>query len=108
MPYRRGSTANFIPKSPELVAAELAGKEAMRAYFAASRGRMAAVARATAINPPNLCKMAQRENYPIGLEFALLIEAATDGALRAAVLCPSRADLLAKFVALEAGEALAA
>lgn len=91
-------------KSPELVQAELAGKEALRKWFYSGVGRQAEVARRTGMFPGNLSKMARPDGYGIGLEAAVLIEVATEGDLRAEVLCPSRADVLAKLLALRAGE----
>lgn len=100
---RRGSTENYKPKSAEELEAEQAGKAALRDYFAKTRGRQAEVSRKTRIFPPILCKMATKPDYTINLEYALLIEVATDGAIRADQLCPSRAGLLSDVVRLRSG-----
>lgn len=96
----RGKTESYYDQSPEQIAAAMAGKEALRDYCAAERGRAAKLARRTAILPPVLSKMANTENtYTINLESAVMIELATDGALTVEVLCPMRADVFAQIVA---------
>lgn len=103
----KSCTNNNVPKPPELEAAEQAGKEALRRYCRDRQGRAADIARKTAILPPVLSKMANKGTY-INLEAAVLIEVATEGVLRAEVLCPARAGLLADLLALRAGEAVEA
>lgn len=91
--------------TPELQAAEVAGKEALRAWFRAGVGRQIETARRTGIAAGNLSRMASDPvGTPIGLEHAVLIEVASEGGLRAEVLCPSRADVLGRLLALRAGE----
>lgn len=99
----KSCTNNNVPKPPELVAAEAAGKEALRRYCRDRQGRAADIARKTDILPPVLSKMANQGTY-INLEAAVLIEVATEGELRAEVLCPARADVLGDLLRLRARE----
>lgn len=85
------------PKSPELIEAEEAAAYALSAYFSRGFGVQAKLSRDTGIEPSTLSKMGKGTG-PISLEQAILIDVATDGELRAEFLCPSRADLLARFV----------
>ena len=99
----RASTKNKEEKSTDLIAAEAAGKEALRMYCRYRQGRATEISNKTGILLSVLSKMANKSNH-INLEAAVLIEAATEGELRADVLCPSRADVLAKLLALRSGE----
>lgn len=88
--------------------AEQAGKHTLYRYFREFHGCQAQLARATGIHTAVLSKMASLPEYVITLDAAMLMEVATDGELRAEVLCPSRAELIERFVALRAATALAA
>lgn len=83
---------NWMEKTDEQLAAEDAGREVLQKYCA-ERGVQARICRRTNILPSALCRLIKGENQ-IHLEAALLIEMATDGEVRAEVLCPSRAPLL--------------
>ena len=83
---------------------EMAGKEALYLYFRKYHGRQAELARATGIKTAVLSKMAGEPPYIITLDAAMLIELATKGELRADVLCPSRAGLMANWLAARAQE----
>jgi DNA-binding transcriptional regulator YdaS (Cro superfamily) len=93
----KSSTNNYMPKPPELVAAEEAGRMALRTYCRAEPGRAANIARYTGLLPAVLSRMANKDTH-INLEAAVMIDVATDGAVRAEVLCPGRAELLGQFL----------
>lgn len=86
-------------KKPELQQAEQAAAEALHNYFYRGLGVQARMARATGINPSALSKMGY--GGPISLEQAMLIEVASNGELSAAMLCPSRAELIEKFLGIQ-------
>lgn len=84
--------------------AERAGKMELYRHFREYHGCQAKLSRDTGIHIAVLSKMANQPEYIITLDAALLMEVATAGKLRAEVLCPSRADLLAAFLALRTPE----
>lgn len=86
-------------KTPELIAAEAAGNEALRRYCRERQGRATELARKSGLLISVLSKMANKGRH-INLEAAALIEVATDGELRAETLCPSRADTLQRLLDL--------
>ena len=98
---------NPVEKDPALLEAEAEGCAVLRKYLKAEMGRQAALARVTGICPPSLTNMSKGGQI-IGLDHAVVLEVATAGELRAEVLCPSRAKMLADFLALRAGEQVAA
>ncbi len=85
-------------KSPELIRAETRGHQLLRDYCRVKVGVQADLVRKTGIYPATVSKMSNGKT-PITLEAAIQFEVATGGALRADVLCPSRADLLKEFKA---------
>jgi DNA-binding transcriptional regulator YdaS (Cro superfamily) len=93
MPKKR---TDEVP-SPEQLAAERAGREALHEYFQTRIGRQKATAETTGIEASILSRMA-RGHMPISLEYSIVLEVASKGALRAEVLCPSRADVLNRFM----------
>lgn len=101
MPRNRIKTEE---KAPELVAAEAQASAMLRQYLRSLVGRNAAIARATGIYAPSLSRMGTGK-HPITLDSAVLLEVASEGELRAELLCPSRADLIGKFLALRTSEA---
>lgn len=86
------------PKSDEILQAEKAAAEALNAYFDSGYGVQAMMVRDTGIPAPVLTKMRKPGNYPISLEHAMLMEMASNGELTAELLCPARAELLARFL----------
>lgn len=90
-------------KTPELQAAEAAGANALAAYFQSGFGVQAQLSRDTGIAPPALSRMSKGTNT-IMITSALLIEVATKGALPAELLCPSKADLLSRFMLTRAAK----
>lgn len=95
------------PKAPALIEAEARGQAALRAYFDRRIGLQKLLAEATGLHQSALCRMSKQET-PIAFEDAVLIEIATEGELRTEQLCPSRADLLVRFLlqrAVAAGKA---
>jgi len=95
----KGKTESYYDQSPEQYEAEQAGKQALRDYCDAKRGRAAELARKTKILAPVLSKMVNNPMYSINLESAVMIELATEGALKVEVLCPARADVFSKLLA---------
>lgn len=89
-------------KTPALEKKEAAGAAALHTYLRATQGRQAAISRASGIPAPSLSRMSNRR-APISLEAAIALTVATDGELKADVLCPSQRELLAHFVALTVG-----
>lgn len=87
--------------SPEELAAARAGQAALHEFFQSRIGRQKDVAAASGIAASTLSSMA-RERAPITMEAAILIEVAAAGAVRAEVLCPSRANVIDKFLQLRA------
>ena len=100
---RRGSTRDITARKHEFEQAEIDGKAKLRTWFRSGVGRQAETSRRTGIFPAILSKMANVPGYGIGFEYAVLIEVATEGAVPAHVLCPSRADALGKLLALRSG-----
>jgi DNA-binding transcriptional regulator YdaS (Cro superfamily) len=90
---------NPAPKDSDLAEAENQASAALALYLRSLVGRHTATARATGIHPPSLTRMSQGKQ-PITLDAAVLLDVASGGALRAEVLCPSRAKVLAEFLAL--------
>jgi len=84
--------------------AEQAGKNALYRFYREYHGCQAQLSRDTGLSVPMLTKMARYPEYFITMEAAMLVEVASKGALRAEVLCPSRADLIGQFLALRATE----
>jgi hypothetical protein len=87
---------------------EQIGKTALYRYFREYHGCQAKMSRDTGIHVGVLSKMASYPEYVITLDAAMMIEVATNGELRADVLCPSRADTLAQFLVIRTREAEAA
>lgn len=81
-------------KSHKQTEADMAGKEALRAYLDRERGNYVRMARDTGISIAVISKMVNRPTYIITLDAALLMELATQGELTVDVLCPSRAELV--------------
>lgn len=96
----KGSTNSYTPKTPEMAEREREGKLALRLYFRSEPGRQAELHSKTGILQSVLSKMANQETYTLNLDSAVLIEVATEGVLRAEVLCPTRAEVLGKFLQL--------
>lgn len=92
-----------VTKSDELLQAEAEGQKLLYAFCRERHGNQAFLVRATNLLTATLSRMTNGET-PINLEAALLLEAATKGALPADKLCPSRADLLAQFLQLRAAK----
>lgn len=100
----KGSTNSRAPKTPEVESKEREGKLVLRAYLRAEPGRQMDMSQRTGILQSVLSKMANQESYALNLDSAVLIEVATEGAIRAEVLCPTRAEVLGQFLQLrEAG-----
>lgn len=94
------SKTNYrTPKSPELIAAEQAGKEALRKYFYSGRARQKEMEEKTGMLSSALSRMANKDVH-INLDAAVMMEVASCGELRAEVLCPERADVLREFLQL--------
>jgi hypothetical protein len=93
MPRKR---TDHVPH-PEQVAAERAAQAILHEYFQSRIGRQKATAEASGIEASILSRMA-RGHMPISLEYSIALEVASNGALRAEVLCPSRADVLNRFM----------
>lgn len=83
---------NWIETTPAMRKAEEAGRNALRRYCKA-RGAQAALCHQTGIDKGAMSRMISGR-YQISLELAVILEVATEGALRAEVLCPSRAHLV--------------
>jgi DNA-binding transcriptional regulator YdaS (Cro superfamily) len=82
---------------PEQLAAERAGQEALFEFFQSRIGRQKAISAVSGIDASILSRMA-RGHATISLENSIALEVASNGALRAEVLCPSRADVLKRFI----------
>lgn len=93
MPRKR---SDDVPQ-PEQMEAERVGQAVLHEYFQSRIGRQKATAEATGIEASLLSRMA-RGHMPISLEYSIALEVASKGALRAEVLCPSRADVLNRFM----------
>lgn len=93
MPRKRIN--EIIP--PEQDKAEREGQAALHEYFQSRVGRQKAIAEATGIEASILSRMA-RGHARISLEYSIALEMASKGALRAEMLCPSRADVLKRFI----------
>lgn len=93
MPKKRASEI----MTPEQEAAQEAGQKALRNYFHGQIGRQKDVAISSGLYASMLSRMACG-HAPINLEAAIALEVATKGELRAEVLCPSRADVLGRFI----------
>lgn len=93
---------NYMPKPREQAEAERAGREALRAYCDSRRGVQAALCRKTNILPSQLCRIISGKTV-VTLEAALLLEVATEGAVPAESLCPSRAELMKQLIQLRTG-----
>lgn len=83
-------------KPAALVQAEQHASEALYNYFRGGHGVQARISRETGIEAPALSKMGK--GAPISFEHAILLDVATGSQLRAEMLCPSRADLLSRFM----------
>lgn len=88
----------YLSLTPEQLAAEQAGKAALYNYCRGGIGRQKELAEETGILASILSRLALDPNKPINLEHAVLIDVATNGELPAEVLCPARADVLAKLI----------
>lgn len=91
----RRCTDTVLPQ--DQVEAERAGQAALHEYFQSRIGRQKATSEATGIEASLLSRMA-RGHMPVSLEYAIALEVASKGALRVEVLCPSRADVLKRFI----------
>lgn len=92
--------ARFTEKpSPAIVKAEQKAREKLMSYFRREFGLQAEMARKTGIKASFLSRLANRAEHSIPLETAILMELATNGELKAEVMCPSRADMLKQFIA---------
>lgn len=96
MPRSAVITRKGVTKSADLIAAERAGQDMLYGYCRAKAGRQMELCRATDLLPAVVSRMS---NYltPISFEAAVLFDVATKGELPAEALCPSRADLIARF-----------
>jgi DNA-binding transcriptional regulator YdaS (Cro superfamily) len=83
--------------TPELLDKMREAREILHAYFRGGVGRQKQTAQASGIFASLLSRMAHGES-PITLEAAIMLEVATEGKLRAEVLCPVRSDVLQRFV----------
>lgn len=93
----RSGVDNTLIKTPAMLEADERGRLALVAYCGKRRGQQARLCMATGIDKGALSKMCGG-GYGIGLEVALILEVATAGALKAEVLCPSRANLLSAML----------
>lgn len=73
----------------------------LHSYFRGGIGRQKDASAASGILASTLSSMAHGR-VPITLEAAVLLDVATESAVRAQDLCPARADVLDKFVRLHA------
>lgn len=89
----KSSIRNKIPKTEEELRAEKEGQQALRTWLKAETGRQARICKSSGILPAVMSRMANKDTH-INLEAAILIEVASEGALPAEVLCPSRAEAL--------------
>lgn len=85
--------------NPAMAKAQKKARAALQNYFRSKSGLQIQVSRATGIAQAILSNMANRDDYPIAMEAAILIELATEGALKAEQLCPARADVIQRFLA---------
>lgn len=81
----------------EQKAAERAAQEILHEYFQSRIGRQKATAQASGIDASILSRMA-RGHATISLENSIALEVASNGALKAEQLCPSRAEVLKRFI----------
>lgn len=85
-------------KTPELLAAEKAAADLLQAFNRAARGNAAMLARTTGIKPSDISKLAaQKSPRAFSMEQAILLDLATDGALKAEKLCPAQAAQIRAF-----------
>jgi DNA-binding transcriptional regulator YdaS (Cro superfamily) len=91
--------SNPVKKTADLVRAEEKGQKVLYEYCRAKAGVQANLVRATGIYPATISKMSNGKT-PISMDAAILLEVATGGVLKAAILCPARAELFAQFKAL--------
>lgn len=97
----KSSTRNRVPKSEQQLLEEKAGRQALRSWLKEETGRQARICKSSGILPAVMSHMANKETH-INLEAAILIEVASEGALKAEVLCPSRAEVLKTMMRLRA------
>lgn len=84
-------------RDPRFAEAEQAARQMLYNYFRSYHGAQAILSRETGIAAPILSRMAN-QNETIALEYAMRIEVASAGKLRAELLCPSGAELLQRFL----------
>jgi hypothetical protein len=101
--YPKGSIKKDRERDGALSVEEVAGKQFLHNWFCSGRARQAETARRSGIAAAALSKIARNAEYPVGLEYAILIEIATDGQVPAHILCPSRSEALERFVAMRSG-----
>lgn len=85
-------------KSPELATAERKGQDLLHSHCRQRVGNAKDLVDNTGLHASVISRMS---NYttPINLEAAMLLDVASNGQLPADVLCPSRADLIQRFIA---------
>lgn len=83
---------------PELRKAERKAQRELRKYIEKEHGRQKQLAADTGIQATFLSRLMNRENQVIAMENAVLIDLATKGELKAEMLCPSRADVIQRFL----------
>jgi hypothetical protein len=83
---------NLLEKSPEILKAEEAGRNALIRYCG-QRGAHTRLCEQTGIDKGAITRM-KTGGQGISLELAIILEVATAGALTIEILCPSRAHLL--------------
>lgn len=88
-----------VTKTAELLEAEQAGRVMLNSYTRAKQGNQTVLARKTDLLPGTISKMCSGGTQ-ISMEAAILIEVATEGALRTEQLCPGRAELLDQLLKL--------
>lgn len=93
MPKRRQEEL-LTPEQREL---QKQGQKALRTYFQGAIGRQKIIAESIGIYASMLSRMSCGHTA-ISLEVAIALDVATNGELRAEVLCPIQADVLQRFI----------
>lgn len=97
----------YIEKNDDLIQAEKDGQAKLYAYCRAKAGRQAELSRLTGMIPAVISRMANGHT-PVSMEAAVALEVASNGALKADELCPSKAGLLFKYTSLRTALPVAA
>lgn len=89
----------LLSKDADLMRAEKSAQVALYQYFRQRHGMQKEVSDRSGIVAPLLSQLANRPGQTIAMEAAIKLDLATDGQLKAEMLCPSEAKVIEKFLA---------